>query len=91
MLPVHESTLALSVYNALLRVGSLTLDQVLTHLRANWAPEMVAEEVEIGVSYLRNRGLVALENATLHVSHLRGGVARPIKRREDMPTELVLA
>ncbi len=91
MMPVHESTLALSVYSALTRAGSMTLEQTLAHLQTHWAPQMVESEVLEGVGYLEVRGFVVTDGDMLHVCHVRGGVARPLARKRGAPTELILA
>lgn len=90
MMPVHESTLALSVYNAIRFGGSMSSAQALTHLQERWAPEMTIEEVATGVSYLEERGLIVSADGTLRAAHVRGSSPWPLKRLESNPTELVL-
>jgi hypothetical protein len=91
MMPVHQSTLALSVYSALTRAGSMTPSQTLAHLRANWAPEMLEAELELGAQYLEARGFVVRDAGVLHARHVRDGAAHPLQRKPGQLTELVLA
>lgn len=90
-MPVHESTLALSVYNVLMRAGTMTEQQILGYLRTHWAPEVLDAEVKMGIDYLKSRSLVHIHGDAIGAANVRNGVAHPLMRRADTPTELVLA
>ncbi|HEX5076140.1 MAG TPA: hypothetical protein VFW03_23205 [Gemmatimonadaceae bacterium] len=64
MQPVHVSTLGMSVYNALSLSGrDMPPSGILDFLRSSWAPDLEAVEVDMGIAFLLERGLVRLGEA----------------------------
>ncbi len=61
-LPVHVSTLGLSVYNVLALAGcGMKPEQLLASLQSYWAPEMEQSELDAGIAYLLDRNLVSFD------------------------------
>lgn len=90
MTGLHESTLALSVYNALARHGDMTERQVLAALQRAWHPELETNEVRAGIEYLTRRKMVAAsEGGKLGVAQLVGGTARTVLRNPGAQHELM--
>ncbi len=86
------STLALSVYNAVnLTKRDMTVPEIVTFLSAVWEPSYTADNVNIGVAFLKERELIEYEP---------GGFVKPLERddrgyarqlvRADRDRELVL-
>jgi hypothetical protein len=88
MINVHESTLALSVYNALRRCGALTPERVITFLRRNWEPEFEAADLGLALKYLQKRGLVTV-GETIAPTGTKDGAAVDVIRNPKRETELV--
>lgn len=89
MTGLHESTLALSVYTALVRHGSLTRDQACSVLSAAWDPRLERDEVDAGAEYLLARRLVVEADGVLTPSSFKNGAARTVIRSATDQTELV--
>jgi len=89
MTGLHDSTLALSVYNAIARMGSMTYCQTLEALWAAWRPDMELSEVFGGVRYLTQRCLVSVVGDYIVATSLECGVARTVVRHPLRLTELV--
>jgi hypothetical protein len=90
MTGLHESTLGLSVYNAIMRHGALTGQQMLAILQANWMPNVEASEVVAGMRYLIKRNLVQDTDGAVAARHVVNGAAAPVMRNPVEPTELLL-
>lgn len=91
MTGLHDSTLALSVYNALARCGQLTREQILTVLKANWNEATEAEEIEIGIGFLARRNFIAESDGVLIPSHFERGTAATVIRNPLDNTELTFS
>lgn len=89
MINLHASTLALSVYNVLMRCGSVTPEQAVAILRRDWEPEFDAEDCGIARRYLETRGY--LQPGELRPTRTRDSLPWPLIRAENRPTELVYA
>ncbi len=90
MTGLHESTLALSVYNAIARVGSLTPAQAHEHLRSFWRSDVEPSEVFDGIAYLKTRLMVQQHSgAVIPLRTVRGGKPHPLRRSEVDRRELV--
>lgn len=90
MTGLHESTLGLSVYNAIMRHGALSGDQLLGVLKVNWMPNVEALEVEAAARYLIKRDLVLVTEGVISAKHVTNGAAAPLIRNPAAPTELLL-
>lgn len=88
MINVHESTLALSVYRAIQRCGSMTREQIAVHLRKHWEPGFDDADMAIAEKYLRSRGMVDGEGE-LRATRTDGGVAATVIRNPARETELI--
>jgi hypothetical protein len=89
MTGLHESTLALSVYNAVARLGTLNGAQLLEVLRRNWDERVDPDEIQQGVAYLLRRKMVTVAHGVVAPAKLEGGAARTILRNPARQTELV--
>jgi hypothetical protein len=91
MTGLHESTLALSVYNAIARDGAMTAGQALSYLKRYWDAGGILElgEVEAGIRYLESRKLVTVADETVAPAKLENGAARTVVRHPEQQTELV--
>jgi hypothetical protein len=89
MTGLHESTLALSVYNAVARLGSLNGDQIMTVLRNNWDDRVEPSEIAEGVRYLLKRKMVVVADGTVSAAQSEAGAARTILRHPARQTELI--
>jgi hypothetical protein len=89
MTGLHESTLALSVYNAVARLGTLNGAQLLEVLRRNWDNRVEPDEIQQGVSYLLKRKMVTIADGVVAPAKLEGGAARTILRNPIRQTELI--
>lgn len=91
MTGLHESTLALSVYNAIARDGTMTVTQAFAYLRKHWDVDGQLELAEIyeGLRYLEKRKLVTVADGTIAPTKLEGGAARTVIRHPAQQTELI--
>jgi hypothetical protein len=89
MTGLHTSTLALSVYTAIQRHGSLSDEQVLAVLRQNWLESVEANEIADGLAYLTARDMVTVEGGIIAAKRLRNGVAATVIRHPLDQTQLV--
>lgn len=89
MTGLHESTLALSVYNAIARHGTMTREQALAVLQRAWESGLEASEVDTGVAYLLQRKMVTDVNGVLSPARTAAGAAATVVRNPLAQTELV--
>lgn len=89
MTGLHESTLALSVYNAVARLGTLNGAQLLDVLQRNWDERVEPDEIQQGIAYLLSRKMVTVAAGVVAPAKLEGGAARTILRSPVCQTELV--
>jgi hypothetical protein len=89
MTGLHESTLALSIYNAIARTGALSREQLASFLKANWDGQVDLSEIDDGVRYLTKRGMITMIDGSIVPSKLENGAARTVIRKPDKLTELM--
>lgn len=89
MTGLHESTLALSVYNAVARMGSMNSTQLVTFLSKEWDGRVEVSEVEEGIDYLSRRKMVTIAGGNISPARLDRGAARTVLRNPARLTELV--
>ncbi|HTJ17841.1 MAG TPA: hypothetical protein VL494_13770 [Steroidobacteraceae bacterium] len=89
MTGLHESTLALSVYNAVARDGAMDGEQLLAYLRSNWDPRLEPNEVVAGCDYLKARRMIVVADGVVAPARLESGAARTVLRHPARQTELV--
>lgn len=90
MTGLHDSTLGMSVYNAIQRLGSISRHQALVFLQKNWAPGLEDTEVDAGANYLLRRKLVTEAAGILSARVLVRGAAATVARSPADSTELML-
>jgi hypothetical protein len=88
MTGLHESTLALSVYNAIARCGQLSRAQLLTVLQKHWEASVAAEEIEAGIAYLLARKMVTEADGFVAAARTQSGAAATVIRDPMQQTEL---
>lgn len=89
MTGLHESTLALSVYNAIVKLGAMNEEQILLALRAGWDPDVERSEVETAIRYLSKRHMVTDVESGVAPAQRYGAAPRAIIRHPQVPTELI--
>jgi hypothetical protein len=89
MTGLHESTLGLSVYNAIRECGALTIDQIYVRLNSFWTSAFTRSEAERGVAYLLARNFVREEDGVISAAHILNGLPHPLRRSAEV-TELAL-
>lgn len=91
MTGLHESTLALSVYNAIARDGTMTRAQAFAYLQKNWddGSKLELDEIDQGLQYLLARKLVTFADDVIAPSRLESGAACTVVRHPLKQTELV--
>lgn len=89
MTGLHESTLALSVYNALARLGLMDKQQIVAALAAAWDSRVDLHEVGLGINYLVARKMVTVEGDVVAPTKLVSGAARTVIRHPQRLDELI--
>lgn len=91
MTGLHESTLALSVYNAVARDGTMTAAQAFAYLQRYWdvGAMLELEEVYAGIRYLEKRKIVTVADGTIAPAKLENGAARTVTRNPAQQSELI--
>jgi hypothetical protein len=84
MTNLHESTQALSVYNALLRFGAMRRDQIHTKLREFWRSDVEAHEVNAGIRYLLERKFVEEQGEEIKPAHYIGARPQSLRRSANV-------
>ncbi len=85
---IHESTIALSVYNAIQRLGAMNREQILTKLKAAWDPVTDLDEIDGGIAYLLKRTLVIETDGVVSARIVNNGAAATVVRDPCDQTEL---
>ncbi len=88
MTGLHESTLALSVYNAIARCGTMTREQALAVLQKHWEQQLDLAEMNLGVEYLVTRKMITEADGVLAPSKLVNGAAATVIRHPADATAL---
>ncbi len=86
----HVSTLALSVYNVIVRFGQKTPAHILSELLEQWSNTVNLAEVEAGIAYLAERDFVTNIAGVIVPKYTKSGVATPVFRDPTDLTELRL-
>jgi hypothetical protein len=88
MTGLHDSTLGLSVYNALARCGALSREQIRAVLTKAWHKGVEAEEIDAGVAYLLARRFVTEADDIVAPARTVNGAAATVIRNPLDQTEL---
>lgn len=88
MTGLHESTLALSVYTAIQRRGSMSREQMLVMLREAWDARLEPVEIDEGIEYLITRKMVIDQGGVVAASIVSNGAAATVVRDPRDQTEL---
>jgi len=84
MTEIYQSTMALSVYNALSLTGrDMSREQVDAFLRENFDPKLPEDYVAQGAAYLLEKGFAAETDGALKIDRLPNGRGRPLARTRD--------